>query len=140
MLAHRAQKSNVVVKFSDSGDVKFYGDAIKFNQIILNLVANAIDSYMLKTGGRREVLVSLSNAGGRAEISVRDYGAGISKENLPKIFDPFFTTKGHERGTGIGLSIVKRIVEKDFGGSIEVKSKENKGSEFVVKFPIKTHD
>ncbi|MBI2099900.1 MAG: HAMP domain-containing histidine kinase [Candidatus Vogelbacteria bacterium] len=139
MLAHRAQKSKVAVKFSKEKDVEFYGDAVKFNQVVMNLIANAIDSYMLQTGGLREVSVLLRRSGKMAEIIVSDYGSGISKENLRKIFDPFFTTKGHERGTGIGLSIVKRIVEKDFGGSIEVVSKEGKGSKFTVKLPVKMY-
>ena len=68
-------------------------------------------------------------------ISVSDSGAGIAEAIRSKIFDPFFTTKPVGHGTGLGLAISYGIVQ-DHGGSIEVRSEEGVGSEFIVKIPL----
>ncbi len=62
-----------------------------------------------------------------------DEGKGIAPENLPNIFRPFFTTKGH--GTGLGLSLARRIVEAH-GGAIEVTSVVDQGSQFLITLPV----
>ena len=87
-------------------------------QILTNIVSNACDA-LPETGGR--VQVETARAGAIASISIRDSGAGIPPENLPRIFDPFFTTKG-EVGTGIGLWVAKDLVEKN-GGRIAVETR-----------------
>ncbi len=63
-----------------------------------------------------------------------DWGKGIAQENLSKIFTPFFSTKGT---LGLGLSTTKKIIEKNFKGSINVESKEGKGTTFTLIFPIR---
>jgi signal transduction histidine kinase len=68
-------------------------------------------------------------------ISIRDTGAGIPEAVRSKIFDPFFTTKPIGQGTGLGLAISYGIVQ-DHGGSIEVRSEETMGAEFIVKIPL----
>jgi len=142
ILSHQAQKVGVEISFSQQGAVILFGDAMKLNQAVLNLVANAIDSYEPskdwadERAPSRRITVSLREENGAALFSVKDHGVGISEENMHKIYEPFFTTKAYGNGIGIGLSITKRIIEKDFRGSIEVKSKENQGSEFLVRFPI----
>lgn len=134
VLAHKAQKANVAIHFSGDTEIPTYGDAVKFNQVILNLIANAIDA------DGKSVQVALEKENGVVVISVKDQGVGIAQENISKIFEPFFTTKVSVGGMGIGLSITKRIVEKDFDGSVEVASKEGVGSVFTVKFPQKNND
>lgn len=66
-------------------------------------------------------------------ITVADQGKGIAPEHLPSIFRPFFTTKGH--GTGLGLSLARRIVEAH-GGTINVRSEVGKGTQFTIHLPI----
>ncbi len=68
------------------------------------------------------------------EINFSDNGCGISKENLSKIFDPFFSTKG-QKGTGLGLSVIWGIID-NHNGKIEVVSEVNKGTTFIIRFPI----
>jgi signal transduction histidine kinase len=68
-------------------------------------------------------------------LSVRDNGQGITKEIEAEIFTPFFTTKGASRGTGLGLTIVRRVVDA-LGGSIEVESQVGVGSEFTLRVPL----
>ena len=70
---------------------------------------------------------------GSVRIMVNDTGPGIPEENLEKIFDPFFTTK--QKGVGLGLSIVKKIVESN-GGGIRVESEEGKSTTFTISLPL----
>lgn len=99
----------------------------KINQVIMNLVSNAIDAS--HEGGTVHVR-SFSDASG-VHITVEDHGTGIDPEVRERIFDPFFTTKPVGLGTGLGLSISYGIVS-DHGGSIEVDSVPGQGSTFVV--------
>ena len=104
-------------------------DPNQINQVLLNLLLNAIQA-MEKPGA---IHVSLRQDHESALITVADEGKGISPENLDNIFRPFFTTKGH--GTGLGLSLARRIVEAH-GGSIRVRSQVGKGTQFEVRLPI----
>ncbi|OGY59559.1 MAG: hypothetical protein A3B23_01225 [Candidatus Colwellbacteria bacterium RIFCSPLOWO2_01_FULL_48_10] len=134
VLSHKAMKANVTLRYVHKGDVEISGDPIKFNQIALNLVANAIDAYASKdVKNSREVLISLNGGADKITLQVKDNGSGISKENIARIFEPFFTTKAAGQGMGIGLSMTKHMVEKDFGGHISVSSKEGEGTTFTVE-------
>jgi signal transduction histidine kinase len=104
-------------------------DPNQINQVLLNLLLNAIQS-MDKPG---TIHVSLENDDDAVLIAVADEGKGILPENLPNIFRPFFTTKGH--GTGLGLSLARRIVEAH-GGQIDVTSELGKGTRFTIRLPI----
>jgi len=104
-------------------------DPNQINQVLLNLLLNAIQA-MDKPG---TIHVSLRRDHDVVVIGVADEGKGISPENLPNIFRPFFTTKGH--GTGLGLSLARRIVEAH-GGAISVRSELGKGTQFLVRLPI----
>jgi signal transduction histidine kinase len=107
-------------------------DANQINQVLLNLLLNAIQS-MDKPGTIR-VSIDQDGSDDRALITVADEGKGIPPEHLPSIFRPFFTTKGH--GTGLGLSLAKRTVEAH-GGTIEVSSELGRGTQFIVLLPMK---
>lgn len=104
-------------------------DPHQVNQVLLNLLLNAIQA-MDKPG---TIHVSLQRDHEFAMITVADQGKGIAPENLSNIFRPFFTTKGH--GTGLGLSLSRRIVEAH-GGDIRVRSEVGKGTQFDVRLPI----
>jgi signal transduction histidine kinase len=104
-------------------------DPNQINQVLLNLLLNAIQA-MEKPG---TIHVSLRRDHEDALITVADEGKGIVPENLSNIFRPFFTTKGH--GTGLGLSLARRIVETH-GGTIRVRSEVGKGTQFEVRLPI----
>ena len=80
-----------------------------------------------------KIAVTVERRGDRAVIEVADNGRGISPENLPNIFRPFYTTKGE--GTGLGLSLARRIVE-DHQGRIDVTSTVGKGTTFAVILPL----
>lgn len=138
ILSHKARLANVEVVFIDEARVQLFGDAVKFNQVLLNLIANAIDAYAdmpPKDGNHpRSVVVVLRGSDDSATFSVVDYGVGIPAVNRSRIFEPFFTTK--TEGHGIGLSLTKRIIEKDFHGTIAVESEERQGTVFTLTIPL----
>jgi signal transduction histidine kinase len=105
--------------------------AAKINQVVLNLLANAIDACPL--GGR--VTVRTSCSGGGVAIEVDDTGEGIAPEIGERIFDPFFTTKPIGKGTGLGLSISYGIAQ-EHGGTIEVESRPGEGARFTLWLPL----
>jgi two-component system NtrC family sensor kinase len=107
-------------------------DPNQMNQVLLNLLLNAIQA-MDKAGS---IYVTLRQDKEFVLITVADEGKGISPEVLPNIFRPFFTTKGH--GTGLGLSLARRIVEAH-GGTINVRSDVGKGTQFTLRLPLAHH-
>jgi signal transduction histidine kinase len=110
-----------------------YVDRSQWEKIVLNLVSNA---FKFTFAG--EIEVRLRAAEGHVELSVRDTGAGIPAEELPKIFDRFHRVEGARgrsfEGTGIGLAMVHELV-KQHGGSVGVESVVGRGSTFVVRIP-----
>ena len=118
------------------GDVQVLAGAVRMEQVIVNLVANAIDAAAEKhpgRGGRVEIEIAASGAVG--EISVRDNGAGIQVSPKETVFDPFVTTKEAGDGLGLGLSITYNIV-KDFSGTIAVDDAPGGGAMFSVRLPL----
>jgi signal transduction histidine kinase len=103
----------------------------RIEQILVNLVINAVDAI---TGqGTVTVSVHPSIDGKRVVCAVKDTGSGIPPEALEKIFEAYYTTKG-ERGTGLGLPVVRDIVET-YGGKLLVESTPGKGSTFTFDLP-----
>lgn len=107
-------------------DVPHDGDQI--HQVLLNLLLNAIQAI----DGSGIIKVELDEIGPRVAVRVTDSGRGIPSDTLPDIFKPFYTTKGN--GTGLGLSLAKRIVE-EHQGTIEVVSTVGKGTQMTVYLP-----
>ena len=143
ILEHKALKHSVRVLVDIPEEISFYGNAIRFHQINMNLISNAIDAYASidKNADNRVVEVSVKDEDSYVVIKVKDNGSGISETNLEHIFDPLFTTKSSEKGTGIGLTICKQIVETEFKGTIQVTSSPHKGTMFIVQLPkIKIND
>jgi signal transduction histidine kinase len=134
ILSYKASRANVSIKFLLAPETKLKGDAIKFGQIIINLLANAIEACEETKIG--EILISLTSSETEIEIRVTDNGVGIPLENKNKIFAPFFSTKKNSgRGLGLGLASTKNIVEKDFQGRIEAKSQPGQGTVFIINIP-----
>ncbi|MEN3044516.1 MAG: HAMP domain-containing sensor histidine kinase [Candidatus Hydrothermales bacterium] len=116
-------KIEVILKGSDK---ELFLDPVQMEKVFVNLIKNAMEAQ--PDGGKIDI--EIYEEKGSLFIKIRDYGMGIKKEYLEKIFEPYFTTK--KKGTGLGLFVVKRIVESH-GFEIFVNSEEGKGSEFVIK-------
>ncbi len=106
-------------------------DKIHIQQTIMNIINNAAQA--MPEGGT--IHIKSGTEGGYGYISISDEGGGISEENLDKIFEPFFTTKPKGEGTGLGLSLCKRLVEAN-KGKIEITTNAGQGSTFKLLFPL----
>jgi len=110
------------------------GDRARLEDVFLNLFINAADA--MKGKGKLSISTALSS-NNSVKILVSDTGKGIDEEHLPHIFEPFFTTKEPGKGTGLGLAITYGIIRKH-NGFIDVESKPEKGTTFVIFLPAYT--
>ncbi len=132
LIAHNLikHKAEVETHYEENLFVECY--PAQLNQVFLNIITNAVQA--IEDFGKITIKTWTEN--GTAKISIADTGIGISEVNLKKIFEPFFTTKPVGQGTGLGLSIVYKIIERH-DGKIDVKSKENEGTEFIITLPLR---
>lgn len=134
-----ARHAGVRLEIEPIANCKLFGDPVKFQQIIANLIINAVDAYDGMTPGsyQKTVQVHCEVNQDWLLIHVLDRGAGIPADQMAHIFEPFYTTKiSAGSGLGIGLALVKRYVEQEFGGSIEVMSSTANGTCFAVRFKM----
>lgn len=115
---------------ADPTDITISADKILIEQVIINLVKNAIQAF--EDGNQKQITIkAYYNEKMRPVISVKDNGTGIDPEALEKIFIPFFTTK--KTGSGIGLSLSRQIM-RQHQGTLTVKSTVGRGTEFLMRF------
>lgn len=119
---------------SESGLAKVWGDRIQLQQVLLNLLLNAMDAVKDEVEQRRVVILQAKQDGARTvEVAVTDQGHGIAPDRLAHVFDPFFTTK--PEGMGMGLPISRTIIQAH-GGQIWAESNDTRGTTF--RFTLKT--
>jgi len=129
LLAGRSGRGeDVRVRYEGELRLLVRGDEAQLRQMLWNLVRNAMQA----SSGGDEVVVRVTRRREGAELAVRDQGAGIAPEARIHLFDAFFTTRSH--GTGVGLAVVKQVVEAH-GFHIRVGDAGGVGAEFVVRFP-----
>lgn len=123
------QKCNLSGNFDDT-PFFYYGNSEQFKQIFLNLITNSLQAFSNK--GKIEINFYKKDSN-EIVIQFKDNGRGMSQEEKERIFEPFFSR--FEKGKGLGMAIVHRIVE-GYGGKIEVSSKKGEGTEFKITLPI----
>jgi signal transduction histidine kinase len=116
-----------LVRQIPKGFLPIRADRHHIEEILFNLIVNSCQA--MKEGG--EIRISAAQQNGCARVTIEDTGPGIAPDRLKQIFEPFYTTK--QEGTGLGLYVVKQLVERN-GGKISVKSKLGKGTSFVMEF------
>lgn len=140
ILEYRRRQKQVDVDIEVGTGMELYGDPVTFSQVVANLVANAIDAYdeaSSEVPYRVVVRVTKAPGGKKLVMTVQDWGVGIAPSRIGKIFEPFYSTKANSRGIGIGLSVAKTTIERDFGGSLSVLSSPRLGTRFVVEIPLR---
>jgi len=123
ILSYKARRAQVQIDFCPTQEIFLYGDAIKFSQVIINLIGNAIEACESASKNDKKVEIKISLNNSVIVIEVHDNGCGVSDHNIKKIFEPFFSTKKEDgKGLGLGLSSTKDLIEKDFKGEINIKT------------------
>jgi len=134
IVAHRIKKADVAIDIDPiDEDLCVRVDAPRLEQVLINLLANAIDA----TAGvdRPAVRIAASRAGDMVLISVHDNGVGLSEKVIARLFEPFFTTKEAGSGLGLGLAISTGIINQ-FGGTLTASGEEQRGAVFLIKLPV----
>ncbi len=138
LLEREMQKYRVAVlcEFADAPPVRAIGNQIQ--QVLLNLMTNARQA--MSSGGQLLLKITHDPSTNSVDLTIRDSGSGIPREQLPKIFDRFFSTKdgpdeSGKGGTGVGLSTCKDIVDAH-QGRIRVESTVGKGTAFTIRLPV----
>ncbi|NET40480.1 PAS domain S-box protein [Okeania sp. SIO2B3] len=141
---HNFPAIEIVKNYGNLPPVECYPGEL--NQVFINIISNAIDAIEEKDPKRTTeqiklepslIEISTKIVGKFVQICIRDNGTGIPPEVKERLFDPFFTTKDVGKGTGLGLSICYEIVVEKHGGSLKCNSNPGKGTEFVMKIPMK---
>jgi PAS domain S-box-containing protein len=128
------KQNRVVLESKLQSDLpRISGDPVQLQQVILNLVVNAVQAMAAAVGTTRLLQVRTEVVGSQVELTIEDSGPGIAAESINRIFEPFFTTKPN--GMGMGLSICRSIVEAH-GGDLSVSPAQPQGSAFRVMLPL----
>jgi signal transduction histidine kinase len=134
LLTFDAARRGVQLRLSlQPGLPSVIGDAVQLQQVVLNLVLNAMDAVQAAPRTREVVLATSGGKGGEVEIFVRDTGPGLSPEVRLRAFEPFYSTK--TQGLGMGLAIVRSIVERHHG-RVHAENENTGGAVFRVQLPI----
>src|SRR6266436_5932404 len=126
-------RESVVTTELDSHLPQVQAALVQIQQVLLNLIVNALDAgEQLPSAERRIIISTCSDKGDVAEVTVRDFGIGLPKDRPEKVFDHFFSTK--QKGMGMGLPIVRSIIEAH-GGTITAENAPDRGACMVVRLP-----
>ncbi|MBI3930450.1 MAG: PAS domain S-box protein [Chloroflexi bacterium] len=134
LLSYRIEKDHVLLtRHIAEGTPRILMAVNGMQQVLLNLVSNALDA--LAESQRKEIHLELHREGDFVQLTVADSGCGIAPEILEKIYEPFFTTKPVGRGTGLGLTISRNIINS-LGGDIACQSQPGVGTTFTIILPL----
>jgi two-component system C4-dicarboxylate transport sensor histidine kinase DctB len=132
LIESQTKNSGVRIEQELEPDLWVLGYAVQLEQVLLNLVQNALDA--VEAVADPWIRIQTRSSGGRVAITVSDNGHGIPAEHIARIFDPFFTTKSVGKGLGLGLSITYGIVQ-DFGGQLSAVNRPDGGAALTIELP-----
>ena len=128
-------KQEMVLVIREFEDVEVLGVSNELTQVIINLLKNSIDAFVLNSVLIREISIKIRVDFDAAIIELKDNAGGIKEKSIYKIFEPYFTTKHTSQGTGLGLFMSKMICEQGLSGSLDVNSKKGTTT-FRIKIPL----
>ncbi len=132
LLRSEADRRKVRIEIVQDSVAQMMGDRIQIQQVLINLMMNAMDAVANVSEERRTICISVTRSEQHSTVTVSDLGHGIRSSELHKVFNSFYSTK--HTGMGLGLSIARAIVEAH-GGRLWVKSRAGHGAEFHASFP-----
>jgi signal transduction histidine kinase len=134
LVGDQAKRNSVVIRTQFADDLSpVSGDQVQLQQVVLNLVMNAIEAMSSVEDRARELVITTQNVDpDQAQVTVEDSGVGLDPNTMQKIFDPFYTTK--PGGMGMGLSISRSILQAH-GGRLWAAAKDGKGTIFYFSLP-----
>ena len=118
-----------------SEKIPIKANKLQVEQIVLNLVTNAIQALNKKSTSKKQILIKTETSDGQSVLTIQDNGVGLPTEKYEDLFNPFYSTKKSGEGMGLGLAIVKMFVDR-FKGKIEAATNHDGGATFVVRFPL----
>jgi len=144
MTQFKIKKDQLVITKDYGSDVApIYGNFTQLQEVMFNIIDNAYDAAMQRKSEKKEpnykakIKISTRQVAGLLEISVLDNGIGVREEDQNKLFTPFFTTKfSSKKGTGLGLYVIRKIVEDNHNGKVFMSSEYMTGTLTVLKLPI----
>lgn len=123
----------IIKDFKDTAEIKVFGSELM--QVFINLINNAKDAFKINNIDKRVIILSTFQKENNVIVTIEDTAGGIPLDKIDNIFDAYFTTKEQEGGSGLGLYIVKTILEEHLNASIDV-SNTNEGVKFTIAIPI----
>ncbi len=129
----QANLNNVTIQFEPKTEKELiiYGEANHLKQVFINIIKNAVEAISGKVNGT--IVVEVTKNRNEAIVAVKDNGVGMDAERIQHLGEPYFSTK--ERGTGLGLTVTKKIIERH-KGSIQFKSRKDIGTEVTIRLPL----
>ncbi|MCB9096513.1 MAG: hybrid sensor histidine kinase/response regulator [Arcobacter sp.] len=125
---------NKIILNIDVGDEKVYGIETELEQVILNIINNAIDAFNDRDIDYREINITVLSKSSYTILIIEDNAGGVKLDSLEKLFDPYYTTKA--TGTGTGLYMVKLVIKNSFQGDLKVNN-SSKGLRYIIALPQK---
>jgi PAS domain S-box-containing protein len=137
ILKDTLKNEKIQVKIVCDKNISLHGYANELSHVLINMLNNAKDAYCHITTKSKNINIEVSQNSKSIQIKISDNGTGIPKNMVNKVFEPYFTTKHSSHGTGLGLYIVKMIVQESMNGNIEVENIDTGGVCFTITFPRK---
>jgi C4-dicarboxylate-specific signal transduction histidine kinase len=129
----KAEHTGIEIEIPENKKITLLAYENELIQVILNLLNNAIDAFEHLEKKEKKIELFAQEEENFISLFVKDNASGIAEENMNKLFEPYFSTKG-KNGTGLGLYMSQMIIQKQFGGEIDVQS-SNEGTTFIIKIP-----
>ncbi len=133
LVRHQLMVEHVVLETALAQLPALQGDANQLRQVLINVLLNA--AHAVAEAPAKKVVVRSEHGAGAVKVIIEDSGPGLTEEAMRRVFTPFFTTKPRGQGTGLGLSVSRRLIEAH-GGSIRIESATGQGARVTVVLPV----
>lgn len=137
LFEYKSRLKKVKIIFETNKEFELHADRSKLNQVMANLVLNALEAYDFIESSEKFIFIKLIKKSRSLLVKIKDYGVGIEQENLTRIFEPNFSSKDNKKSLGFGLYVSQEVMEKVYDSQIRVESKIGEGSTFVLSIKNK---